>query len=841
MKIVEFIQHQILIPRLQQTGVLVVYDPDRRYRELCLALAGDERQVVDAGESSIESRAAALAALQLLSAKQAPLKELLVYVPHRAPLDDDERQRDPFALYAVCGSLFPDGDGDEYFSICIKAKPDYTTEIRRIFHENPDPAFAVIDAVGGGAGWPNLQAALGVESAREILFALLAPEDRQKQALQGQESWQTEAKALFHSTLGLTLLTRAKTYGPIADELWRFLLFSEFVFDLPVEAPATLANIPRAQPEARPLVEDLCDLLRNNRRTQALYIARAEAIEAQLDLPDSCRQIADLGVRDTFPFEERSFFAQAVDALKRDNVDQLRRLLDRHTQSIWVGRGENQAQWQILQTAAGLIEACSDAERQLPDATRTQEAIIDLYLTALRDVDRRQREFEQAVNAYVDPGGQLTDIVGLARSAYQKLTNRVQNIFVRHLEKSGWPPAGRLSNADVFDRVMTPRLQESGRRVALLLINALRYELGVELQKQLAEEGQVELQVSFAPLPSVTSVSMVGLLPGAGQSLRVIRKDDGMAAALDDQTLTTVAQRMDVLQRRYGQRFAEIALAEFVQPKATVPGSVELLVIRSNEMDSDFERNPDAAPSQINRTFRQIIGAVSKLREIGFQDAIIVTDHGFYLNTAAAAGDVCAKPAGHWVNAHDRMLLGDGTGDAGSVTIPAESLGIRGEFNQVALPRAMVAYRAGLTYFHGGASLHETVTPVIAVRLSSAEQQDVTRQPTITLSYKRASKRITTRLPVMVIEVGPGDLFWRDKSFEILLEAQDKKGGVVGETRPGGAVNAATRTVTLTPDSVIQVTLKMDDEFQGKFSVKALDPTTLKTYAALDLETDYTV
>ena len=33
----------------------------------------------------------------------------------------------------------------------------------------------------------------------------------------------------------------------------------------------------------------------------------------------------------------------------------------------------------------------------------------------------------------------------------------------------------------MFDRVVAPKLQESGRRVALLLIDALRYELGVEL------------------------------------------------------------------------------------------------------------------------------------------------------------------------------------------------------------------------------------------------------------------------------------------------------------------------------------------------------------------------
>ena len=64
MTIKQFIQHEVLLPRLQQTSVLVVYDPARRYREVCLELATDQRQVIDASASSIESREAALAALQ---------------------------------------------------------------------------------------------------------------------------------------------------------------------------------------------------------------------------------------------------------------------------------------------------------------------------------------------------------------------------------------------------------------------------------------------------------------------------------------------------------------------------------------------------------------------------------------------------------------------------------------------------------------------------------------------------------------------------------------------------------------------------------------------------------
>src|SRR3712207_7474880 len=51
----------------------------------------------------------------------------------------------------------------------------YTT----LFRSNPSPSFEVIDAVGGGAGWPQLRATLKADSARDILAALLAPSPEQ--------------------------------------------------------------------------------------------------------------------------------------------------------------------------------------------------------------------------------------------------------------------------------------------------------------------------------------------------------------------------------------------------------------------------------------------------------------------------------------------------------------------------------------------------------------------------------------------------------------------------------------------------------------------------------------
>ncbi|MFM8320702.1 MAG: PglZ domain-containing protein [Chloroflexota bacterium] len=861
MKIKEFIQTQIILPRLQQHGVLVVYDPERRYRELCLDLAGEKRRVIDATDSSIASRLAALQALQEFGAQPAgaphpAIEAILVYVPAPKPRTEAEKRGDPFAAFGACGGVFPDGDGDGYQSLCLKARADDATQIYAIFKNDPNPPFAVIDAVGGGAGWPNLQARFGVTSARELLFALLTPTPAQLEALNGgasgQEAWAAEVRALCRSTLGLDFTTHANSWSSLADELWRFLLFSEFAFDLPVDLPAGLATVKRAPSEARVLVEDLCSELRGHPRSQAAYIERAEEIQGELDLPGQCREMQDFGVKDTFPFEERAGFTQAVEALLREQPEKLALAIERHARSVWVGRGENQAQWALLQAAARLVQACDDAEARLaerPEQVRSLEALIETYTQNLREVDRLQREFEHAAGErlFIDEAAEKAarDMTRQARQTYRRLADRLQGFFLKGVEKSGWPHSGRLSNGDVFDKLVAPRLSESGRRVALVLIDALRYELGVELAKQLGEAGQVELQASCALLPSVTPVGMAALLPGAGLGLMLRNKDGGLGVELDGQALLNVNQRIELLRSRYGQRFAGLALDKFCKEPPKLERTVELLLLRSNDMDSAFEADPETAPGLISRTFQWVRLAVNKLAKLGFQEVVIATDHGFFLNPSLEAGDVCAKPAGSWLAVHDRMLLGQssaaGSGDSANLVQPAGHLGLRGNFAQVAVPRAMVGYSAGMNYFHGGLSLQEALTPVIVLRLKAQEKKSESALK-LGLSYKQGAKRITTRLPVMDVAVSGQASFLGEEGLEFVLEAHNSHGKVVGEAKLGGPVNPATRIIRLKAGESAQIALKMDPNYEGKFTVKALSPSTGATLGeALALETDYVV
>ena len=94
----------MLQPRLAQSGCLVVYDAERRYRSIVQDMASDKLRVVDASESSIESRESAVNGLVALG--KGSINGLLVYVPAPAPLTDEAKQADPFAPSAHVAMFF---------------------------------------------------------------------------------------------------------------------------------------------------------------------------------------------------------------------------------------------------------------------------------------------------------------------------------------------------------------------------------------------------------------------------------------------------------------------------------------------------------------------------------------------------------------------------------------------------------------------------------------------------------------------------------------------------------------------------------------------------------------
>lgn len=837
MTIRDYIQDQVFGRRAKEHSCLVIYDPARRYREIVLALESEHCRVIDVAKSVVEQRELANDAFADLV--EGRIHQLVIWVPAVKPIESEARQRDPFAVFGLTGAEFPAGDGDDYASLCRRAKPDHVTEINRLFEEG-EPSFEVVDALDEGGSWPKLKTLLNANSPKEILLGLLVPNAPQHEALKNDPTWVAEAREFFQRSLGHRLKTKGLTQASIADELWRVLLMSEFAFDSGSHLPAALESVPKATLEAKGLVYDTCDELRSHDGYKHTYTSAALEIEAEFNLRERCCDMTYLGDRDTFAFEERFYLSSMVRfALNRD-LEKAKSTHETRRKSIWLSHEERLVEWSLAARALDLLDATN---RLSAPKFATLESIVHGYATTWRELDRYHRQMEQAVNDWEGDNSELDSLVTRARLEYFASVEALQAEFIRLVKAEGWPATGSqiIWNSQVFAKMVAPAL-EAGERVAYFLVDSLRYELGIELEKRLSDKQPVSITTVCAQLPTYTEVGMASLMPDADSALKLVLKDGKLVTTLGGQIATNPATRLVYLQSRKGDQCSDIELEELVRlRKPKIPDKTRLLVVRTHDIDAIAHSSPRQVLSVIPELVRQIIRGLAKVAELGFEKAIVATDHGFLLFHDQAAGDVASRPSGKWLIEKSRCLLGAGQADGTNIVLKRGDVGIPGDFEDFAAPKALVPYSRGQIYYHEGLSLQECVLPCLTVRLSppdkKAKQASV---PRLTLSYRQGkSDRVTSRRPVVDLSWPEGNLFAEDNQTEIAIEATDSKGSVVGRVGAGPSVNDATGCVIIRPGAAIGVSLRMDDDFSGNFTVRAYTATTNVTLADLSLKTAY--
>lgn len=837
MTILEYIRNEVFAARAAEHGCLVIYDPARRYRDIALSLESPQCRVLDASVSVIEQRERASQSLADLT--DGAIHRLILWVPALRPGSDEDRQQDPFGVFGLVGKEFPAGDADSFCSLCRKAKPDHVPEINRLFQDGHEPSFDTLDALDQGGSWPTLKSLLNAGSAREILLALLSPTEGQEAALKANSSWVGECREFILRTLGHKLRTRGQTRQAIAEELWRLVLFSEFVFNVDEALPSALETVPRASSEAREIVFEVCDQLRKHEDHQVRYVEQALQIEsaADLNLEEATRGLSRLGERDTFAFEERRYLDQFVAAALGNRAEEARTIHRERRRSVWLRQGDRQSEWEVAERALDLLETAGqlDAPKFL-----SLEAIIRAYAAKWRDLDRHHRELEQAINEWSQEDDGLGKLVTRAREVYFQRIEALQAEFIRLVGQEGWPCAatGILSNGKVFAREIAPAL-DAGQRVAYFLVDSLRYELAVELEKQLSDKHAAKLQTVCAQLPTYTEVGMASLMPDADVNLQLVRKGDKLTTMLGDTAATNPAGRFAYLQSRKGDQCQDIELEELIRQKTLkVPDKVRLLVVRTRDIDTIAHATPHQVLRVIPELIRQILRGAAKVEEAGFQKLVIATDHGFILVSEQGAGNVDTRPPGEWLVEKSRCVLGRGEGDASNAIFKKEQVGIRGDFTDYAVPRTLVPYVRGQVYYHEGLSLQEAVLPCISVELKG--KRKTPREPRLYLTYKLGkADRISSRRPVLDLAWPEADLFAGDAGIEVAVEAVSK-GRVVGWVGSGATVNAATQGIRIAPGQITSFSLRMDDDFSGSFAVRVLDPATNKGLAEeLNLKTAY--
>lgn len=173
-------------------------------------------------------------------------------------------------------------------------------------------------------------------------MGLLSPTERQGAALQADKGWLDEYRQFAQAALGLRSHIKVGGWADVRKELARFVLFSEFVLDLPGDPPGNLPAalpvglwaVPRADPHRRPLIYAVCGHLRDARTHQDVYIELADAVSRELNLPAQMAEVQEFGTRDTFLFEERAYLRRCGTAAGGGDLDTARTIVEQRRRSI---------------------------------------------------------------------------------------------------------------------------------------------------------------------------------------------------------------------------------------------------------------------------------------------------------------------------------------------------------------------------------------------------------------------------------------------------------------------------------------------------------------------------
>ena len=829
MKIVDFILSKIT-PRLRQRRLLVVYDPSGRFKPVAEMLAQKQEALyLDASTHLLEALKTTHFALQ------AGLKQpVVIYVPHPKPETLEQKLKDPFAGFSEIGAQFPATGADDYEQLCLLALPKKEAAIRNVFaHSDPirGPDFELIEPLfeDGSAKWPSMRALSKRRSEAELLQWLLVSIDDAsfKKAA-------SEIRTFAATILGVELTaSELESVSAARDKFWSAALMTEFMSVRGESAPAVYETVPVAPIASRDLVIDAVRNLRNNRRTQEKYEKYALQTARMLQLAAHVSPIKVEKTCATFLEEAEALKKAFLEALNSNKASEFQKLFAALSDSFWLQNDD--AFLGFAKTALEFNQSLADLDAALaagPAKLRVKTA-VESYCQIGASVDSLARRFALAADDVKSQetkknGGLSGDDVfdklcAALFSRYRTLMQREQDGFIAAVQEEGWP-AGVSSNAETFaDSVAAPLA--NGARVAFIIVDALRYEAGLLLAKNL-QNFALSIKPVCALLPTITAVGKASLLPGAEQlTLSLDNKANALTPKIGDTVLETVDDRMKLLRGLYGDRFKQMKTKDFLSKRPSDFDKTELLVLRYDDLDEMLETETSFMLEAVPHGIQHLSNVVRRLARISkFSDVVIAADHGFGLNLRPGAGDKCAKPAGSWIGIHDRFLLGEGASasDMDNYVMEAGHLGIQGNVRQAAFPRALCSYQAGRQYFHGGLSLAEAVVPVITVHLASSQKPDSSLHAELQLLLIPRKKKFTTLIARLTLKPVASLLEQKyEGSVQILITQK-------GSKEPAGVVmdNDAGILTMVDDDIDFRVRINSFDEPSRVIQVVALDPKT---------------
>ncbi|HMA92702.1 MAG TPA: BREX-6 system phosphatase PglZ [Polyangiaceae bacterium] len=642
--------------------------------------------------------------------------------------------------------------------------------------------------------------------------------------------------------IGTAELNRSRMASLVAS----WLMCVEFVHDLR-EAPSTaeLLVLTKLGPYAKECCR-VAALVRD--RHPEVYESLANETQDYLTEERTSHHAGALGSIDTFRFEEATTRRAALAALKRAEWDLAASFAEERTPEgcFWVKRSPPlKNAWELIRLAAATGRALAATEKSLDRCSSLEEA-TERYADKLALVDRKHREFEQRAHALLSSDLEdyeaLLDVRGSVRRAYRTWANDTNRRFCALCANRGALPEPGLRQRTVYEQVVHPLL-EQGRRVAFLMVDALRFEMAQGFALDLKREKyHVSLNPRLAELPTDTVIGMNALAPVQRNArLRpVIKGGDFAGFAVGETTVFDPTTRIRVMSQRSVTGTAEdIELEEFqdlslAQLKRRLSGKPPLLIVRSRELDTAGEHGFHLGTFE--QTLALLRSAISLLSQAGVEHFVVCSDHGFLLQDATTE-NVPFGTGKHAVKRRHALLTQpSGMPDALEIKLSSLEYDVPGDGYLVFRPdTALWQTQSTVAPFaHGGNSLQERVIPVLCIERPGARGKTIAKYEIVAHAEPAHLGRQRLRLAVRLQNQQSGVLgFAAPKHISLALRVPGRSDVTVSLLNAGPPASLVEGRLQLPPnrDEAV-VEFELEGEFDEKVRVELFHPDAIEDVTA---------
>jgi uncharacterized protein (TIGR02687 family) len=375
----------------------------------------------------------------------------------------------------------------------------------------------------------------------------------------------------------------------------------------------------------------------------------------------------------------------------------------------------------------------------------TADDYIKEYTLELYKVDFNYRK---GVIAFDSMRDQLDQFEAIVLPVYETLNNKYDRFLIEY--NSEWQ---KLLHENKFDfhkinsnkqfNFYQDNIGQADYKMAVIISDAFRYELGQELYNDLLSDSKnnLSIQPCLASIPSYTNLGMSNLLPNKG--ITVEKGEQDLIFKINGKT-TGSQYRQSILQESIPES-CTIDYAEIIKLNTEAGKDLfvknKLVYVYHDWMDAigDKRRTEHETLEETHKAIDQIKKLIKKISGSWDVSHILVTsDHGFlYNHNALKESDREALPkAKGYTKDNSRFVIADnfeGKTD-GYVFDMKNTTNIDTDL-KIAIPRAINRYRKqgniGIQFVHGGASIQELITPVL--KLYRQKKKDANQ----TVTYKR--------------------------------------------------------------------------------------------------------